>query len=419
MKDKRSSNWGYIVRLVMVSVTVCLCASCGEDRTYEYEALTNKNHSMQAMLQDWYLWGENIKELEWKDYFGDVNACFDKFIKQAPVTDTWSYCSIDSLNKDYNERGLFNHLDSYGIDAVAMEDPTRLTNQTLARVITVYPNSPAEQCGLRRGDFIGYVDGAKVTTSNISNLRNGPARQLVVNHLAFIGDSLFWIAVDTMSMQASYKVEDTQVPVARLFRSDGNLIAYMMVNHLCSRDFLTSLETLGHADIMILDLRLCNDGNIENALALASCLVPQECYSSEFCHTIFNARHQDLCQTYNYDASLAPYNVGQKRLFVITGRHTKGASEWLINGLKTTMEGDVVVVGTNTAGQDVLLKAVPSDYGYTLHLAAAFVANARDDHSFGNGGIVPDQVMDEYMYHPLVQYGTPSETLLHYILTIL
>lgn len=416
MKDKRSSNWGYIVRLVMVSVIVCLCASCGEDRTYEYEALTNRNHSMQAMLQDWYLWGENIKELEWKDYFGDVNACFDKFIKQAPVTDTWSYCSIDSLNKDYNERGLFNHLDSYGIDAVAMEDPTRLTNQTLARVITVYPNSPAEQCGLRRGDFIGYVDGAKVTTSNISNLRNGPARQLVVNHLAFIGDSLFWIAVDTMSMQASYKVEDTQVPVSRLYYRNGDYVAYMMVNHLNARNFISSLEALEHADIMVLDLRLCNDGTIENALALASCLVPKECYSSEFCHTVWNANHQDLCRTYNYDASLAPYNVGQRKLFVITGRYTRGASEWLINGLQATLGKDVVVVGTNTVGQNVLLKSVPSDYDYTLHPAVALVANANGDSSYGNGGITPDYVKDEYHYHPLNQYGNSDETLFNYIL---
>ncbi len=416
MKDRRSSYLGHSVRLVMVSAVLLLCFCCGEDRTHEYEELTDRNHYMQEIMQDWYLWCENIKDLEWKDYFGDGNECFAKFIKQAPVTDIWSYCATDSVGKDYNERGLFNHIDSYGLDAVVMEDPTRLTNQTLARVITVYPGSPAEKCGLRRGDFIGYIDGAKVTKTNVSNLKYGPARELVVNHLAATGDSLYWESTDTISMQASHKVEDTQVPVVRLFMNNGNRVAYMMVNHLNSGDFINSLESFGQADIMILDLRLCNDGTIENALALASCLVPRECHSSEFCHTAFNAKHQDSCRTYSYDASFAPHSVGQGKLFVITGRHTKGASEWLINGLQATLGKGIVVVGTNTAGQDVLLKTVPSDYGYTLHLAAAFVANAKDDHSFGNGGITPDYAKDEYQYHPLIQYGNPAETLLQYIL---
>lgn len=404
----------YIIGIILV---FAVCMSCGEDRTYEYEEWTSQNKTMQTMMHEWYLWGDSLKELQWKEYFGGMSEFFAKLTKQAPVEDRWSYCAIDTIQKDYHERGQFNHLDSYGLDFTTMTDPTRLTNQTYARVITVYPGSPADECGLRRGDFIGYVDGDKVTAGNTSKLKNGGKRTLTVNTLDFIGDSAIWSCVDTLNIAASRKVEDTQVMVARQYGLPRYTASYIMLSNLSDNGFAEVIKRYEDTDRMIVDLRLCNDGTLENAIALASYLAGRNALSKVFCKTIWNSSKQSLNQTYSFDEAICSNSVGFDKVYIITGSYTQGAAEWLINGLKGALGENLVVIGINTTGQNVLLKAISSDFKYTLYPAVAYVSDADGNYNYGEG-IIPDYEIDELMYHPLRDYGDINETVLHYIFTL-
>ncbi|MBQ0141945.1 MAG: hypothetical protein KBT06_03955 [Prevotellaceae bacterium] len=389
--------------------------SCGEDRTYEYEEFTIKNRVMQELLQKYYLWGDSIKDLTWKEYFGDVNTCFQKMISQAPVEDKWSYCAIDSVEQDYHERGYFNHIHSYGLDVMTMNDPTRLTNQTYARILTVYPNSSAAECGLKRGDFIGYINGEKLTAKNAELLKNGEALSLVVYHMLLIRDSIIWEKVDTIQMNKATRVDDVQVPVVRHFIKNNKSVSYMMVNSLKDDGFKYDCANINSADIFVLDLRLCNDGTIDNACALASCIVPTECIGEIFAKTLWNRSNTQYNKDYTYDAEYQKYHLDVDSLVIITGKYTQSASEWLINGLKNTMRDRVKVIGVKTVGQNVLLSDIPTTYGYTLHPAVAFVADANGQYNYENG-VCPDIEIDEYMYHPLYEYGDEREVILNSIL---
>ena len=106
----------------------------------------------------------------------------------------------------------------------------------------------------------------------------------------------------------------------------------------------------------------------------------------------------------------------QGRICFITGPYTQGAAEWLIHGLKSMSPDDVVVVGTETRGQNVMLKAIPSDYQFTIYPAVAYVADGDGNYEYTKG-ITPDEPVVEYDYAELYPYGNIYEVMIQYILT--
>ena len=104
--------------------------SCkGEDRTYEYVELTKTDHWIEDAMKEWYLWGDSLKTVEDKNYFKKPEEFLKILTLQAPEKDKWTYCSNDTIEEDYHERGYFNHVDSYGLDLAIITDPTNQTTK--------------------------------------------------------------------------------------------------------------------------------------------------------------------------------------------------------------------------------------------------------------------------------------------------
>lgn len=395
-------------------MTLCcpMLAGCGEDRTYEYDALTIKNRTIQTTMQEWYIWGENIKDQEWKDYFSEVSTFFSKLVKAAHPGDTWSYCLTDSLTQDCHERGTFNHINSYGIDYKTMSDPTRLTSQTYARILTVYDGSPAKECGLERGEFIGYIDGEKVTENNVVNLKNGDSHILTVSTLSTIGDSLIWKDERDVEIGASRRVADTQVPVINLFTVKGKVAGYVMINHLDNDSFKETIKEFKDADALIIDLRLCNTGTAEGANALASCLVGVDKYNSTFCTSVWNKTKESMNQTFKYDADYKTYNPEVNEVYFITSAYTAGAAEWVVYCLRHTMGTDSYkTVGVTSKGQNVYIMDFLSSYGYKLGLSVAYITDGDGNYDYASG-ISPDISINEFERVRLYPYGNKNEIVL-------
>ncbi len=382
--------------------------SCGEDRTYEYERETAACHTMQSLLAEWYLWNDSIRDLAWKDYFLSPTSFISKMTALSPG-DSWSYCLIDTVESDGNPCGYFNHADSYGLDFVVMTDPTGETTRQYARVVTVYPNSPAERCGLERNDFIARIDNSYMTASLSSQLVNGRSRSLVVNRLAVNTDeaTYYWASVDTVVMEKSEKVSVDPILINKMVSRD---VGYIMLSNMDETDMIVaSLELLLEKcpSSIVFDFRLCNSGSVECASEIAR-LVGNA--SGTFLRTIWNADKSSNNSAWQVNAS-AGY-----RLFFITNGKTQGAPEWLIYGLRSLGQPDMTVVGTTTAGQNVMLQAIQTDYKYTVYPAVAYVADGDGAYDYGSG-IVPDSVIDELDYVNLYPYGSEYEVILNKILT--
>jgi len=417
-------------------LSLAILCSCGEDRTYEYEEKTACGHWMQEALQTSYLWGDSISDLEWKYYFGDPTTIFDRLIAQAPVTDSWSWCAIDTVSEDYHQRGYFDHLDSYGLDFVVMTDPTGGTNRQYARITSVFAGSPAERCGLVRGDFIGMIDGARFTSSNTGSLVNGKSHQLVVSKLGIDSDesAFVWTSTDTITIERSEYVEDAAFPVDSIYQTDSHKVGYLMCNRLTpgateksaeTQEYKTQLASImskmkaGGADVLVLDLRLCNDGTLEMAQYLASFLVAGAATSDDvFAKTLYrddlSAQNENIC----FLSGPLGCGLSLSQLVVITSGYTQGAAEWVIRGVYAQMGEDFIsLIGDQTAGQNVMTGTIPSAYEVTLHPAVAYVANASGDYDYADG-LEPNADFDEFSYMSLFPYGDTREVILSTILSL-
>lgn len=422
-----------IVPFMAMLSLLCVC-SCGEDRTYEYEEKTAAAHAIYTNMKDWYLWGDSLKEPDWKSFFLSPDEFLTKLKSVSKVSDSWTHCEYDTAVVDYHERGNFSHVDSYGMDYTLMTDPTGSTTRSYLRVTYVVEGSPADECGLARNSFIGYIDGERVSSSNSSKLQNGKAHTLVVYGVGYSEDSLSyeWKTTDTLEISPSRYVEEKVFTASTIIEFGSHKMAYLMCARMCSdsrsdgqsasvsyesdlNDAMSYFKS-NNVDEMILDLRLCNYGDKEMLVKLASRIIPASALGSECLKTQWNstksANNETLC--YESDAS---YNLGLQRVFIVTSTYTQGAAEWLIKALRATMgDENVITAGVRTAGQNVELSSIEmTGYPYSLSLVTAFVADKNGDYDYAEG-IEPDLSVNEYDGLELNPYGNSEETVVRTII---
>lgn len=415
------------LRFAILFLLIAIVQSCGKDRSSEYYELTEHNTWVYGEMRDKYLWGDAIKEPTWKEYFGTVSSFFRTLTNSSRQNDKWSYCLVDSAMTDPHLRGNFNHLDSYGLDFTTMTDPTGATSRTLVRVTMVVKDSPAYRCGLRRNDFIGIIDGERVTNSNATaKLQNGTMHRLECYKLGTTDDSFVWEKTFSVEMPASEYVEENAFPVFNVVHPvNGATVAYLQCTRLIAAPdkevrtdtpytdrlaaIMSQIKSSSPTD-MVLDLRFCNYGTIDVVQQLASYIVAPDYLGADFCSTAWNDRYATNNQTYRYDASLAPSNLNLSRLFVLVSNYTQGAPEWLIHSLRATMGVDkVFIVGERTQGQGVMTQHISSGFGHQLYPAVAYVYDSKGE--FHTSPIIPDTLVNENSSLYNGEYGDQDEPL--------
>ena len=407
----------------------CLCValfSCAEDRTYEYEEKTQHNHWMLDVMRDKYLWAEALADYEpsWKDFFSQPSAFMSTLAKKGD-NDKWSYVEVDTIEADSHQRGYYSHLDSYGFDFVLINDPTGMTTRSVARVLTVYPDSPAERVGLRRGDFICSFDGYKLSTKNISKLTKGEERKLELRTLAIepIEGSLVWTDTVTLTLPQSEKVEDVAFPAHVVVGVEGVKVGYLMCTRLvegnaeadsADKSYRNALDQImssmknSQVEELVLDLRLCNYGDLSMVQRLGSSIVPRSLLGQTMLQTQWNEKNKASNIIVPYDASAV--NLSLDRILVLTSAHTCGAAEWLIQALRHDMgEENVITIGAATPGQNVMTAPLSTMYHVTPYPSVAFVCLSDGTHDYGS--ILPDEPVDELSFLDLGQYGSVDEPL--------
>lgn len=147
-----------------------LLSSCGEDRSGEYYALIATKTWIYEVMQENYLFYEDIPAEEKLDFF------------KKPA----EFLTSAASSKDQKNGYVFSHVDSvlttsratstypcFGFEAALV----RTDGGTNAlRVLYTQPNSPAEEAGLKRGDWIIAVDNQKVSTSDYSTYITRPTK---------------------------------------------------------------------------------------------------------------------------------------------------------------------------------------------------------------------------------------------------
>lgn len=140
----------YLQLLLLVTLAMPFLASCGVNRWEEYYPLTQRDMWIDSLMREEYLWYKDIPSSESLNYFSEPATFLNSLLSSLDD----GYSRIDSLY-DVPETG-------YGFDYTLY---SIADNDTAYNALVTYiiPGSPAEDAGLKRGEWIMMVDNEYIT----------------------------------------------------------------------------------------------------------------------------------------------------------------------------------------------------------------------------------------------------------------
>jgi len=424
----------------LLAAVLLTLTSCGEDRTGEFYALIEDRMWIEETMLANYLWADEITPVEDEDdYFQEPATFFKNLLSKTALDgrgDKYSYMEEDpkSDNGEESRSTTLDRTSTYGMEFLLTNDPTGTTNHTFARVLYTLEGSPAQQAGIRRGDWITSIDGQRITTSNYRLLMQGAAAKLSRSRLTSTEEGTLAQTVDTLTLGASVPMEINPFYTCRTIETEGQKIAYLVYN-----EFATGPENKGtettydeqmkqifaaikaqQPDAFILDLRYNNGGFLQCAQALASLLAPAHALGKDFATLTFNGIGSNTNQHYPLDSRYADANLNLSRIYILTGELTASASEAVINGLIPYMGVEnVILIGTQTEGKNVAMQSFRNDtYGFTLWPVVAYVSNAEGNSDYADG-FKPTFPLNEQQLIDWLPLGDPEEYLLKNTLALI
>lgn len=408
-----------------------LLASCGEDRSGEYYALTEENQWIYNEMKQYYLWYDQMPTPSRDAFFGDPEDFFGDLLIS---TDKYSYYeAIDSATT----RSI-DYTSTYGFDFVLYTNPLGTSSEVFARVILVLPNTPADKAGLKRGDWIKSVGGTAVTNNNYGYLMEGSATTLETVALATdttTTSGYTWVEGAQLQLAASGPALLYPFYVDTIYTAGSHKVAYFMYNRFTPGPNYDGDETAYNSVMngifdrykragitdLIVDLRYNPGGYLSCAQQLGSLIVPSSAFGTTFCSLVFNNKNSAQNTSYKYWASLTDGSyLSMSKFYVITGSLTASASEAVIYDLRGTMgDANVVTVGTKTVGKNLASIPLQGDYKFILHpiVATVYDCDSTSDYS---DGIAPDYAVNELSYlNKLLPLGDTNELLLNCTLSLI
>lgn len=393
-------------------------ASCGEDRRLEYIGLTAPNVAIEGVMRQNYYWYEDIPESKTLNYFTTPHSDFFKTLlsKQDEISYLEDPAEMESLK-------------SYGIEFDASFTFNNDTAYAL-RVLYVDSDSPADDVGLMRGDWIIKRNDRFITKNRIDSLYKGSAVKLTLGEYEEIFDEN-GTSIDhfkekqTINIGSARITSDDPIHAYKIFIGSNSRIGYLAYNHFISGktendetydDALRAISnTFKSQDIneLILDLRYNTGGNLKSAQLLGSILVPQEALGSTMCYLNYNALQSSRNEEWFFSNEIlgSGSNLNLERIFILTGPSTSSTSDVLINILRPYIKS-IVLVGQPTKGNHTGTHAYSDEEfsPYILHPVDCIISNADNDSP--TEGFAAGYTLNEVTYTGMKQIGNEEEVLL-------
>lgn len=403
--------------LIYIFISVLALTSCGEDRTNEYLEQTKENQWIYTTMQEVYLWKEDIKDPEYSQFFTPNSKFFSTLLNK---NDKASF--FTDINPTYD----------YGMNFVLMRDPiAEKPSRVYALVLSVEHGSPAEKAGITRGKWISAINKKQLSTSSEKTLKQGNEAKLATAYIEFDNEagSYFWVASDTIEISPSAPYDACGICIDSIYAIRDNNVGYILCNSFDGEDFIDKTNAVIEKFIaqnvtnVIIDLRYNGGGNIDNATAFASMLVPAELAGTPFCTLKDNNGNTE--NAYNYKEQ--QYSIGDKKIYFIIGEKTKGTAELVVSSVNASRDMyDAYTIGATTAGVNIMTEEFKSPYGFAINPATS-VAYSSNGEILPAEGIKPDYMFDEleqkkngiyllgdkqefllYNTFYIIEYGTPA-----------
>ena len=409
---KKRIRYTYIVCL---AVSAFFFASCGQDRSGEYYALIGAKTWMYDVMQQHYLYYEDLPAEEELNFFDKPETFL-----QSVVSD-----------QDQKSGSVFSHIDSVNVSRVMSAYPTFGLEGALIRnangdyvvhILYIYPDSPADEAGLKRNDWIVSVNDRALNSTNFVEYVQRPASSYRYR-IATVTDG----RPDTayIDMPAPRIIEQPSVFTHKMITIGGKQAFYILYNSFETEDEGTLKAAFNEAAAqspsdIILDLRYNPGGYVSTAQLLSTILAPQNAMGQPWLNMIFNDKTEPQTQTYTFDNSLLQgvSNVTYNHLYVITTNNTASAAEIIINTLRPYLGDKLIQVGTATFGKNVA-QSLFTDEAYPqleFWLTTSYVGNSEGFYDYYTNGLQPDYTATEDMNANLGEFGTEADSLMAPIL---
>ena len=326
------------------------------------------------VLSDIYLWNQDITAaLNAWTILGDpvetvTNA---RYKENGKDVDKWT-----QMTKDYSSMVGGTDGVSNGTYGMGMKLYRKAENsETVVAFITyTYPDSPAREAGLERGDVILEIDGEELSMSNYTGLYYNASLKLGVG--TYQGDGLYSDVEKTVSMTAVAMYEDPIV-LTKVFDCGGKKVGYLLYTSFTFESSLGLYEVCKEfkkegISELILDLRYNSGGYVFTEEVLASMLAPEtevkngsvyetEVWNDDYMayyeemgddlNTYFRTKYSQVHKDKKYDLNTSDANLGLSKIYALVSEGSASASESILVGLMPYYKGNLEIIGQQTHGK--------------------------------------------------------------------
>lgn len=368
--------WSLLIGSLSISLVAC---SDSDEPVREPEIITPSHPSdeehytfVEAYINQfcydqmsfYYLWWKDIHVGQW--LLGDNPV--EKVQSIRYEEDEWSM-AIEDI-KPYTDPSTTTY-GTYGYDFQPYWADETMTH-VVAVVNMVYPDSPAEKAGLKRGSVIMQMNGHKIQNRNedFNALLSSASLDLSVYHPdKGVVEEVKMTSVDMYLDPVLYE---------KVFDCGGKKVGYVFFNDFtfeCVDRLLEVAKSFKNEGVseLILDLRYNGGGYVTTEEILISLLAPEanvkngelyqtavyndteyskllkEYYGNDYANTYFSTKFEWTYndREYSYDTSDA--NMDLNKIYALVSGSTASASEATLVSLMPFM--DVEVIGTKTGGK--------------------------------------------------------------------
>ena len=332
----------------------------------DYYTLTEAyiNQFCYDQMSYYYLWWEDIDVSNWR--LDDKPV--EKVNSIRYEEDRWSM-AIENI-KPYTDSSVTTS-GTYGYDYKPYWADESQKN-VVAVVTLVYPGSPAEKAGLKRGSVIKKMNGRDIENKNedYNTLLSSASIDLSV----FDPES----STNKEIKMGSVDMYLEPVLYERTFDCGGKKVGYVFFNDFsmdCNDRLIEVAKKFKQEGVseLVLDLRYNSGGYVVTEELLASLLAPESSvksgdlyqtavyndteyskalkkyYGADYSNTYFNTKHEWTYggKKFSYDTSDA--NIGLTKIYGLVSSSTASASEAILVSLMPYV--DVEIIGTKTQGK--------------------------------------------------------------------
>jgi carboxyl-terminal processing protease len=381
-----------IHRRVTLLALVCFACSCGGDGAEPAGETCSRQGQVSYVrdaLQDWYYWYRELPEFGPILRFSPSPEDYLEAVRYRPLDTSYSYITSKTSSDAFYSDG---QMIGFGLSY-------RFSSETEIRITQTFPDGPAAEVGIDRGDYLLAIDDVPIAEL----LRTGTLYDAFGPEEVGYAARLTWRGIDGAERAATLAKRTVTIPTVShtaLLEVGDSRVGYVHLRNFVQPSVAAldaafgALRDRGATDL-VLDLRYNGGGLVSVAQHLASLVTGQASAGGVFVRLAHNDKRTDYDRLLELESP--PQALGVKRLVVITTGATASASEAVVNGLRPYI--DVRTVGDTSYGKPV------GQYGFefcdkVLYPVAFLVTNARGEADYFDG-IPADCAAGDDLAHPL------------------